>query len=108
MNFNKAFKIFKDKYISTPRVVKIIENDFGGDDITVLYYDKHDKSSPLTISSWEGYPVDYRGMIELRDMWEHIFDMHVLNDPNSWEQEVPMSYHYKSIAKEIADYELRK
>ena len=108
MNFDEAFKDFKDKHMSVPRVIDIIDNQFGGEDITVLFYDKYDKSAPLTMSSWEGYPVDMRGMIELRDMWESMFDLVVLNNPASWEQEAQFSQHYKSVCKKIADYELRK
>lgn len=107
MNFNQAFNEFKNKYIHTPRVVDIIEDQFGGTEITVIYYDKYDKSPPFIISSWEGYPVDTKGVFEVKNMWEKIFDTQVLNSPSSWEEEVPLSQHYKSICKKITEFEMR-
>jgi len=108
MNFDKSFKEFKDKYGSKPRVVSIIENEFGSEDITVLFYDKKDKFPPLYISAWQDFPVSYCGVFALKDMFESLFDAYVLNDPKSWDSEVSFSYHYKSICMKIADYELRK
>ena len=107
MNADEAFKKFKEQYSSTPRVMAIEENDFGGDDITVLYYNKYDINPPLTMTSYEGYQVDVRGIMELLRTFETLYDLHVVNDPNTWDQvDVPFAWHYKKISARIAKYEL--
>ena len=110
MKFEDAFNQFRGKYITTPRVMEIVMNQFGTDDITVLYYDKYDKSLPITVSSWEGFPVDVRGIISLRDGHEFVYDQVVANDPNSWDldNESFCSNFYKSICKKITEYELNQ
>jgi hypothetical protein len=110
MNFDDAFERFKAKYSSTPRVISIVQNEFGTEDITVLYYDKFDKSPPITIDSWEGHPLDVRGVMPLKEGFEFIYDQIVSNDPNSWElnAEVMCSWNYKNICNMISNYELGK
>lgn len=109
MEFDDAFRAFKAKHIRTKRVIDIQSNEFGFHDITVLFYDKYIKTPPLTISVWESFPVDVRGVMSIKNTFELMYDAMVLNDPNSWDvNKVTMfSQHYKSICKLITDYELR-
>ena len=108
MTFEEALQTFKAKYIYAPRVIKIMENEFGLNDITVIYYDKYDKTPPLTITTYEGFLVEVRGVMPLKEGFEYVFDQAVLNDPNTWDtNHVPqMSEHYRAVNKMIVEYEL--
>jgi len=62
MNYDEAFLKFKEQYSSHPRVMKIMMEQFGGDEFCVLYHDKHDTSSPISVTSYEGFPDYFRSI----------------------------------------------